>query len=154
MSDTPIQNYYPEDVSYCFGCGHRNEHGHQLKTYWDGSNSKARFTPKEYHTALPGYVYGGLIASLIDCHGTGTASAAMADKRGIDPATEGAPRFVTASLQVNYRKPTPIDKELELTGTVKEITDRKVVVDIQLIADNIVCAGGTVITVEMRTSEK
>ncbi len=154
MSDTPIQNYYPEDVSYCFGCGHRNKHGHQLKTYWDGGNSTARFTPKEYHTALPGYVYGGLIASLIDCHGTGTASAAMADKRGIDPAAEGAPRFVTASLQVNYRKPTPIDKELKLTGSVKEITDRKVVVDIQLFADNTVCAEGTVITVEMRTPGK
>ncbi len=154
MSNAPIQNYYPEDVSYCFGCGHRNEYGHQLKTYWDGKKSTARFTPKEYHTALPDYVYGGLIASLIDCHGTGTASAAMADKRGINPAADGAPRFVTASLQVDYKKPTPIGKELYLTGQVREITDRKVIVTIQLNVDDTVCAEGTVVTVEMRNSKK
>jgi len=150
MEKSPIQHYYPEDVSQCFGCGHRNEHGHQLKSYWDGKQSVAHFTPKDYHTALPGFVYGGLIASLIDCHGTGTASIAMADKRKIDLTNNSAPRFVTASLHVEYRKPTPIGEELKLTGSVREISDRKVIVDIQLSAKDTVCAEGTVISVELK----
>jgi acyl-coenzyme A thioesterase PaaI-like protein len=149
MNDTPIQHYYPEDVSHCFGCGRLNEFGHQIKTFWDGKQSVSGFRPKEYHIALPGYVYGGLIASLIDCHGTGTAAAAMAEKRRIDLTEQTAPRFVTASLQVQYRKPTPIGKELKLIGRVREITDRKVVVIVELSADGVVCAEGTVIAVEL-----
>ncbi len=62
MYTKPIQHYYPEDVSHCFGCGHRNEHGHQIQTYWDGKRSVTHYTPGPYHTAIPGYVYGGLIA--------------------------------------------------------------------------------------------
>ena len=73
-----FQDYYPEDVAHCFGCGRLNEHGHHIKSYWDGGETVARFVPRPYHTAIPGYVYGGLIASLIDCHGTGTAAAAAA----------------------------------------------------------------------------
>lgn len=154
MNGKPIQEYYDNDVSQCYGCGHLNTYGHQIKTFWDGKESVTRYTPKEYHTAIPGYVYGGLIASLIDCHGTGTAAAAMADKRGIDLTAVHAPRFVTASLQVNYLKPTPTGTELKITGKVREITERKVVVEIKLIANNTVCAEGTVISVEMRPSKK
>lgn len=150
MLTKPIQHYYSEDVSHCFGCGQRNEYGHRIETNWDGQRSVTHFTPQKYHTAVPGYVYGGLIASLIDCHGTGTAAAAMADKRGIDAEKNHLPRFVTASLQVNYKKPTPTGKELTITGTVREITERKVVIDIQLSADGTVSAEGTVISVEMR----
>lgn len=150
MLTKPIQHYYSEDVSHCFGCGQRNEYGHRIETSWDGQRSVTHFTPQIYHTAVPGYVYGGLIASLIDCHGTGTAAAAMADKRGIDAEKNHLPRFVTASLHVNYKKPTPTGKELTITGTVREITERKVVIDIQLSADGTVSAEGTVISVEMR----
>ncbi len=75
-SPKAFQDYYPEELSHCYGCGRRNEHGHQLKSYWDGDESVASFTPHAYHIAIPGYVYGGLIASLIDCHCTGTAAAA------------------------------------------------------------------------------
>ena len=53
-----------------------NEKGLQIKSYWDGDETVCTFTPRSYHTAVPGYVYGGLIASLIDCHITGTAAAA------------------------------------------------------------------------------
>jgi len=150
METKPIQQFYTEDVSHCFGCGYLNDRGHQIQTYWDGKQSVTRFTPEAYYTAIPGYVYGGLIASLIDCHGTGTAAAAMAEKRNLDLGTIKAPRFVTASLHVDYKKPTPVGKELTLTGVVREITERKVVVDIELSADTIVCATGAVISVELR----
>ena len=76
MTEKAFQEYYPEHLSHCYGCGTMNELGHQIKSYWDGEESVCHFQPKPYHTAIPGYVYGGLLASLIDCHGTGTAAAA------------------------------------------------------------------------------
>jgi acyl-coenzyme A thioesterase PaaI-like protein len=144
-----FQDYYPDELSYCYGCGRLNEHGHQIKTYWDGDESVTIFTPQPYHIAIPGYVYGGLIASLIDCHCTGTAAAAMyrAENRAMD--TLPAYRFVTASLHVDYIKPTPLGVPLEVRGVVKEIKGRKVVVAATLSANGVVCARGEVVAVQM-----
>ena len=72
-----FQDYYPDDLSHCYGCGRQNEHGYRIKTFWDGEESVTRFSPEPFHCAIPGFVYGGLLASLIDCHSTGTAAAAM-----------------------------------------------------------------------------
>ena len=74
MNKKSFQEYYPDELSYCYGCGRLNEHGLKLKSYWDGEETVAIFHPRPYHIAIPGYVYGGLIASLIDCHGTGSAA--------------------------------------------------------------------------------
>ena len=76
MKEKAFQDYYPDDLSYCYGCGRLNEDGLQIKSYWEGDESVCVFTPRPHHMAVPGFVYGGLIASLIDCHGTGTAAAA------------------------------------------------------------------------------
>ncbi|MCB9264557.1 MAG: PaaI family thioesterase [Lewinellaceae bacterium] len=148
MPEKAFQDYYADDVSHCYGCGRLNEHGHHLKSYWDGEETVARFTPKPYHTAIPGYVYGGLIASLIDCHGTGTAAAAATRARGT-AMEEGLLRFVTASLKVDYLRPTPLGPELELRGKVAELKERKVVVHITLYAEGQACARGEVIAVLM-----
>ena len=144
-----VQDYYPDQLSYCYGCGRLNEQGHQLKTVWDGDETLSRFTPKPYHIAIPGYVYGGLIASLIDCHGTGTAALAAYRNEGRDPGTEPPFRFVTASLQVDYLAPTPLGPELEIRGKVAEIKGRKVISEITLSANGKVTAKGRVIAVQM-----
>ena len=65
MSNKAIQDYYPDDLSHCYGCGRLNPHGHQIKTRWDGDETVSVFEPHPEHTAIPGYVYGGLIASLL-----------------------------------------------------------------------------------------
>ncbi len=149
MSPKAFQDDYPDDVSHCYGCGRLNEHGLQLKSYWDGEETVAVFTPRPYHTAIPGYVYGGLIASLIDCHGTGTAAAAAArlEGRGID--SDPPLRFVTASLQVDYLKPTPISGPLMLRGVVEEAKPKKVITNVTLSAGGEVCARGRVVAVRM-----
>ncbi|MBM3129511.1 MAG: PaaI family thioesterase [Chloroflexi bacterium] len=149
MTQQAFQDFYPDQLSHCYGCGRLNEHGHQIKSYWDGDESVCVFTPRPYHTAIPGYVYGGLIASLIDCHGTGTAAAAMyrAENRALD--TLPAFRFVTASLHVDYLKPTPLGVPLEVRGVVKEIKGRKVIVSATLSANGVVCARGQVIAVQL-----
>jgi acyl-coenzyme A thioesterase PaaI-like protein len=149
MMEMAFQDYYPAELSYCFGCGRLNEHGHQIKSYWEGEETVARFTPKPYHIAIPGYVYGGLLASLIDCHGTGTAAAAAYRAEDRDMDTEPPLRFVTASLKVDYLRPTPLGVALEVRGRVREIKGRKVIVDATLSAGGELCVRGEVIAVQM-----
>ncbi len=149
MSEKAFQDYYPDQLAQCYGCGRLNEHGLQIKSYWEGEEAVCRFTPRPYHTAIPGYVYGGLIASLIDCHATGTAAAAAYRAAGRAMDTEPPFRFLTASLKVDYLRPTPIDCTLELRGRVLEIKGRKVVVAVTLTARGEVCARGEVVTVQM-----
>ncbi|MHA2287396.1 MAG: PaaI family thioesterase [Promethearchaeota archaeon] len=149
-----IQDYYSDPMAYCYGCGRLNDVGLQIKSYWDGEESYASFKPKAYHTAFPGFVYGGLIASLIDCHGTGTAAAAAYHSEGRKMGTEPELRFVTASIHVNYIKPTPIDGVLELKGRVKEIKGKKIIVEVELSAGNEVCARGEVIAIKIPDTMK
>jgi acyl-coenzyme A thioesterase PaaI-like protein len=149
MEQKAFQDYYPDQLSYCYGCGRLNERGLQVKSFWDGDETLCIFEPKPYHTAIPGYVYGGLIASLIDCHSTGTAAAAAYRAEGRAMDTEPALRFLTASLHVDYLRPTPIEGLLEVRGTIKEIKGRKVVVTTTLSAGGQVCARGEVVAVQM-----
>jgi acyl-coenzyme A thioesterase PaaI-like protein len=149
MTQKAFQDYYPDDVSHCYGCGRLNREGLQIKSYWDGEETACTFHPKPYHMAIPGYVYGGLIASLIDCHATGTAAAAAYRSEGRPMDTSPSLRYVTASLHVDYLRPTPIDNPLELRGRVKEIKGRKVVVAVTLSAGGEIRARGEVVTVQM-----
>jgi acyl-coenzyme A thioesterase PaaI-like protein len=149
MTDQAFQDYYKDQFSVCYGCGRLNPHGHQIKSYWDGEESVCRFTPKPYHTAIEGYVYGGLIASVIDCHGTGTAAAAAFRAAGRPMGSEPDFRFVTGSLHVDYLRPTPIDAPMELRGKVEEISGRKVIVAVELSSKGQLCARGRVVAVQM-----
>lgn len=149
MTSKAFQDYYPDQLSHCYGCGRLNEHGLQIQSYWDGEEAVCMFLPKPYHMAIPGYVYGGLIASLIDCHCTGTAAAAayLAEGRAMD--TQPAFRFLTASLHVDYLRPTPLGESLEIRASVKEIKGRKVVVAAKLLVKGELCARGEVVAVRV-----
>jgi acyl-coenzyme A thioesterase PaaI-like protein len=149
MDQEAFQDLYPDELSYCYGCGRLNEHGLQIKSYWDGDETIATFLPKPYHIAIPGYVYGGLVASLMDCHATGTASAAAYRAAGREMGSEPALRFVTASLHVDYERPTPLGVPLEVCGRITEIKGRKVVVQATVSAEGQVCARGEVVVVQM-----
>lgn len=147
MSTNSFQDFYPESLAHCYGCGRLNEHGHQIKSYWDGEESVCHFQPKPYHIAIPGYVYGGLLASLIDCHGTGTAAAAAYRAAGRPMDSEPPLRYLTAALHVDYLKPTPLGIELEVRAKVKEIKGRKVVVEEWLLAGGVITVRGEVVAV-------
>jgi len=144
-----IQDHYPDDVAHCYGCGRLNPDGLQLKTTWDGEETVARVTPRAYHTAMPGFVYGGLIASLVDCHAMGTAAAAAERAAGRDIGDGPAPRFVTAQLNVTYLKPTPLGPVLEVRGRVREASERKAIIEITVAADGVVTARGEVVAVRI-----
>ena len=149
MTQQAFQDYYPDNYSYCYGCGRLNEDGLHIKSYWDGDETVCTFTPRPYHIALPGYVYGGLIASLIDCHCTGTASAAAYRAAGREMGSEPPLRFVTGTLHVEYVRPTPLGVPLEVRARVKEIKGRKVVMTATLSAQGQVCARGEVVALQM-----
>jgi acyl-coenzyme A thioesterase PaaI-like protein len=153
MNQKSFQDYYPDELAHCYGCGRLNEHGHQIKSYWDGDESVCHFLPKTYHIAIPGYVYGGLLASLIDCHGTGTASAALYKvAKEQDQSVEPNTRTLTASLHVDYLKPTPLGIELEVRGKVKELKGRKVVIEEWIIANGVITVRGEVVAVQVPKS--
>ncbi|MBN2592483.1 MAG: PaaI family thioesterase [Sedimentisphaerales bacterium] len=144
-----FQDYYPDELSHCYGCGRLNEHGLKIKSYWDGQDAVAVVEPMPYHIGIPGYVYGGLIASVIDCHCIGTASAAALRAKGRDIETNLPLRFVTASLHVDYLKPTPVGVALEVRAQVKQIKDRKVIVAATVSAKDEICARGQVVAVQI-----
>lgn len=152
MDPKAVQDYYPDELSHCYGCGRLNEHGLKVKTYWDGDETVAVFRPHPYHMAAPGYVYGGLLASIIDCHGTGTAAAATYRAEGRAMDTPPAIRYVTASLHVDYVRPTPLGVSLDLRGKVKETARRKVVVAVTVSANGVECVRGEVVAVRLPES--
>lgn len=125
MSDVPVQQQYAEEFRHCYGCGERNPQGLGIQTFWDGERGTARFTPRPEHIAVPGYVYGGLLASLVDCHGVATAAASAAGEGELG-------RYVTASLHVDFLRPTPLGPELELVARVTERRGRKIVVAVEI----------------------
>jgi acyl-coenzyme A thioesterase PaaI-like protein len=147
MRETAFQDYYPDNFSHCYGCGRLNEYGNQIKSYWHGEESVCHFQPEPYHISIPGYVYGGLLAALIDCHGTGTAAAAgyRAESRAMD--TEPALRYLTASLHVDYLKLTPLGYLLEVRGKVKEVKGRKIVIEEWITANGVITVRGEVIAI-------
>jgi acyl-coenzyme A thioesterase PaaI-like protein len=149
MTEKAFQDFYPDQMSYCYGCGRLNEHGLQIKSYWDGEETICTYLPKPFHTAIPGYVYGGLIASLIDCHSTGTAAAAVYRSEDRPMGSQPPLRFLTASLHVDYLRPTPLGVPLEVRGRIKQVKGRKVVVTSTLSANGEVCARGEVVAVQV-----
>jgi acyl-coenzyme A thioesterase PaaI-like protein len=144
-----VQDFYPEDFAHCYGCGRLNRDGLHVRTMWEGSVTVARFTPRTEHVAVPGFVYGGLIASLIDCHAMATAAAFVERAAGREIGDAPAPRFVTVSLHVDYLKPTPHGAALVLRGRASEIRARKVTVAVELGAGGVVTARGTVVAVAL-----
>lgn len=153
MSQKPIQHLYADELSHCYGCGRNNPRGLHIQSYWDGREALGRFTPRPEHVALPGFVYGGLLASLVDCHGVGTAAAFAAQEQE-QGQSKGEPlgRFVTASLHVDFLRPTPLGKELELRGRLKERKRRKLVVEVEILAQGQVCVRGEVVAAPMPAS--
>lgn len=144
-----FQDYYPEHIAHCYGCGRMNEHGLHIRTFWDGEESVTQFLPESFHTAVPGFVYGGLLASLIDCHSTGTAAAAKYRSEGREMDSFPPIHFVTGSLQINYLKPTPMGSTLEIRGQVREVKGRKVIIDSTLYANGIATVRGEVIALQI-----
>lgn len=150
MTSKAFQDYYPDEFAHCYGCGRLNEEGLQIKSYWDGEESVCLYTPKPFYTGgFPGYFYGGLISSLIDCHSAATASAAKLRAEGFSLEDKPLSRFVTASLKIDFLKPTPMGTAIELRGRVLEIKGRKIIVSTTLSSEGEIRAKGEAVMVQL-----
>ncbi|MDW5441790.1 PaaI family thioesterase [Polaromonas sp. SM01] len=137
---------------HCFGCGALNEHGLQIKSYRIGGDMVCRWRPEPFHIGHPGYVYGGTIASIVDCHAIWTAMAEYCRDVGHD-IEKGPPpfAFVTGKLSISYLKPVAIDGEMELRARVTDKGERKTVVACQVFQEGVECASAEVVTVRVKT---
>jgi acyl-coenzyme A thioesterase PaaI-like protein len=126
-----VQDMYPDDFSHCYGCGRLNSAGHQIKTFAHNGQTVTGFEPDPAHIATDDFTYGGIIASAIDCHSTGSAAIFWMRENGLGIGSPAAPRFVTARLEIDFIAPTPLEP-FTLIGTADEVAARKVVVSTQL----------------------
>lgn len=153
MTSRPVvQDFYPETFAQCYGCGRNNDRGLHLQSAWEGDEVVARFTPRPEHISLPGFVYGGLLASLIDCHGMATAAAEAERAAGRATGAQETARYVTAALHVDYLRPTPLGAELVLRAKVVETGRRKMIVRMTVTANGLETARGEVVAVPMPES--
>lgn len=149
-----IQETYGERFQYCWGCGPKNHEGMHLKSYpsEDGSECIAKLTPDSVYTGgVPKNLFGGMIAMLFDCHGTASAAWFKHHDLGLDLTEDTViGRFITARLEVDFKKPTPMDKEVTIIANAEEIGERKVIVNMVMEADGEVRAKAKMVAVGVK----
>lgn len=152
QNDEAVQDLaWPEGT--CHGCGPANDDGLQLKSYLSetGDQLVATFEPDAiFNSGAPNIMYGGLVASLIDCQAMWTAIvfAHLAEDR---PLTDELILYVTSELSVDYRKPTPLDQPIHLRSWIEGNPGRKTRVSCELGPDDTVTAVGDILAVRFES---
>jgi acyl-coenzyme A thioesterase PaaI-like protein len=145
-----LQDVWPQAT--CYGCGPANPAGLHIKSYWDadGETVVCRFQGQPQHNAgFPNVMYGGLVASLIDCHSVWTAMAGMYKAAGREMGSQPTISCVTGSLNVRFLAPTPLDQPIELRARVTEMHRRKAHITCTVHAGEVVTAEGHVVAVRI-----
>jgi len=137
MKKKAVQDEYAPN-SICFGCGPANKEGFQIKSYRINNGLEMEFESEDKHQAFPGVINGGVIGTLLDCHGNWTAAIAIMEKNKLD-----APLCtVTAQYEVKLKRPTPLGHTLKLKSKILAIQEDRAEVIIELKADDKTCATG------------
>lgn len=122
-----LQDVWPEGT--CYGCGPSNPRGLHIKSYWDGDDVICTFNPLPDHNAgFDNVMYGGLVASLCDCHSVWTAIAATYRHEGREHGSAPHISYVTGNLSVRFLRPTPLDQPTILRARVEGLATRKAIV--------------------------
>jgi acyl-coenzyme A thioesterase PaaI-like protein len=118
----------------CFGCGNANQAGLRLRSYPGDGLVTATFTPWPEHDNGLGYLNGGIISTVLDCH---SAAAVMleAERRGWPPLPGAALPYVTAGLDVRYLRPSPLHEAVELRAMVSSASEAEMFADVELVWD-------------------
>lgn len=115
MSDVCLQQRYSPRGG-CFGCGPANLQGLRLRSFVQGAQVVAQWQPEEKYQAFPGILNGGIIGTLLDCHGNWTAAWHLMNQGGFDKPL----CTVTADYAIKLLRPTPTDSPVELVARVVE----------------------------------
>ena len=149
-----VQEVYGEKYRHCWGCGEKNEHGLHLKSYPsdDGESCICRVTPPAQYTGgVPEMMFGGMMATVFDCHGTASAAWFFHKNKGLALTRDTViQRFVTARLEIDFRKPMPMNREITVTSTVEEIGARKVIVKMTMEAEGVLRAEARMVAVAIK----
>lgn len=140
------------DQNTCYGCGPSNPEGLKIKSRWsdDGKFLVAEYqADAKYNSGMPDVMYGGTVASLIDCHSVWTAIAFAHKAEDREVGSHPALVYVTGKLTVTYMQPTPISKTLHLKAWVEGEIGRKIRVISELGPAGEVTAAGVVTAVRL-----
>ncbi len=138
VSQPSLQRRY-SPASRCFGCGPANEHGLRIESHevpGTPGELRAAWQPLPHHAAFDGILNGGVIGTVLDCHGNWTAAMQLMRERNL----AGPPGCVTADYAIGLRRPTPVDRPVDLRAWAVETTGDRVVVDAELTSDGIITA--------------
>ncbi len=134
MSDrveTSLQEQYFPDLP-CFGCGPGNDKGLQLRSNVGADGLvRASFTPWPEHDNGLGFLNGGIIATVLDCH-SAAAVTHEAFERGWPPLPGAALPYVTAGLDVRYLRPAPLAASVTLVARVTEASEAEINAEVWL----------------------
>jgi len=123
-----LQDQYFPDLP-CFGCGPSNAAGLQLKSFaTDGDLVIADFTPWPAHDNGLGFLNGGIIATVLDCH-TAAAVTHAAHVHGWPPLPGAPLPYVTAGLDVQYLRPAPLNSKVSLKARIVEASESEMIAD-------------------------
>ena len=134
----------------CYGCGPAHPTGLHIKSHWseDGSEVVCSFEPRhEYNAGFPGVMYGGLVASLIDCHSVWTAIAWAYREEGRQHGSPPSISYVTGTLTVKFLKPTRLDVPAVLRAYVTNMEGKRATVHCDLYSGGEKTAEGTVVAI-------
>ena len=149
-----VQETYGERFQHCWGCGPKNDLGIHLKTYpvENGEKCICTYTPDTMYTGgVPANLFGGMIAVIFDCHGTASAAWFKHHDKGLELTEDTViGRFITARLEIDFKKPLPIDAEVLVTATAEEIGERKVIVNMVMEAAGEVRAKARMVAVGVK----
>lgn len=149
-----IQETYGERFQHCWGCGPKNNQGIHIKSYPsdDGSSVICKVTPDQMYTGgVPDNLFGGMIAMIFDCHGTASAAYFAHKNKGLELTEETViGRFITARLEVDYKKPAPMNEEVTVVSVLEELTERKAIVNMSMKVGNEIKAQARMIAVSVK----
>lgn len=129
--------------NHCHGCGCANEKGLQIKSYWDGDSDESVMTymPQPHQCAgLPQVMHGGVLGSLIDCHGNNLAMALAYHRDGRKVGSHPLIWYVTARLKIDFVGPVFMDKEITVRAKMIKNEGKKSWIECQLFqGENLCC---------------
>lgn len=126
----------------CFGCGQANPVGLHLEFFLAEDGAVVSFaTVADTYEGPPGYLHGGIIATLLD-----EAMSKAVRARGLVA--------MTRKLEVDYLRPVPSGSAIRVEGRVVRDEDRKHWTEARLInAGGLTLAEGKGLFIEVRRKE-
>lgn len=149
-----IQECYGDRFQHCWGCGLQNQEGLHLHSYpsQDGEACLCRVkVPKQYTGGVPDKLFGGMIATIFDCHGTASAAWFNHHKKGLELTEDTViGRYITARLEVDYLKPVPMDQEIQVRAKLEDLGERKAIIQMEMEVEGQVRARARMVAVGVK----